>query len=241
MTLDHALFRRGGNKKGIGTMTKPASVTPPRVPNERFQVAGLFPTPMVVAALTSGAALNQELIPAILNRAADEVGLTLSNRGGWHSQDFLSWSGAAGAAVIDAARETVGAMTLMDGPDGLVRAEIAWRVTAWANVNRAGDSNKPHGHPGAFWSGVYWVDDGGADADEALGGLLEFTDPRGILPVMTAPHLFYAVADCMGAGRGQTMTPKSGTMVLFPSWLIHAVTPYFGDRPRISVAFNFSL
>jgi hypothetical protein len=29
--------------------------------------------------------------------------------------------------------------------------------------------------------------------------------------------------------------------VLFPSWLLHAVRPYRGDRERISVAFNFGL
>jgi len=42
------------------------------------------------------------------------------------------------------------------------------------------------------------------------------------------------------AGGARTLTPKPGMMILFPSWLSHAVTPYRGTRPRISVAFNFS-
>jgi hypothetical protein len=37
------------------------------------------------------------------------------------------------------------------------------------------------------------------------------------------------------------VTPEAGTMVLFPSWLIHSVTAYRGNRPRVSVAFNFAL
>jgi hypothetical protein len=26
---------------------------------------------------------------------------------------------------------------------------------------------------------------------------------------------------------------------VFPSWLLHAVDPFHGPRPRVSVAFNF--
>jgi uncharacterized protein (TIGR02466 family) len=208
---------------------------------DSFRVGGLFPTPLVVAVLCGADALNTELTTTILDRSQRERGTQLSNVGGWHSSDLLCWSGAAGGTVIDAARVMVDRMTLMDSPDGPVPARVSWRVTAWANINRSGHSNRPHGHPGAFWSGIYWVDDGDADQNDAVGGLLEFADPRGILPAMNAPQLHCAVEDCMSAGRCQTVTPKSGTMVLFPSWLIHSVTTYCGERPRISIAFNFSL
>ena len=40
----------------------------------------------------------------------------------------------------------------------------------WANINRKGEGNAFHSHPGAFWSGVYYVDDGGIVADPSLGG-----------------------------------------------------------------------
>jgi len=43
---------------------------------------------------------------------------------------------------------------------------------------------------------------------------------------------------CLSAGRGEVVTPQAGTMILFPSWLIHSVTRFRGTRPRISVAFN---
>jgi hypothetical protein len=45
----------------------------------------------------------------------------------------------------------------------------------------------------------------------------------------------------LSAGRGERITPEAGTMILFPSWLIHAVMPYWGTRPRIWIAFNFSI
>ena len=202
---------------------------------------GLFPTPLIVARLRDGAALNAELAPTILARERVERGLLVSNRGGWHSAEFQSWCGAAGLALLEAARQLVDEMTSVEQGGVLRPARVGWLVTAWANVNRAGDSNRPHGHAGAYWSGVYWVDDGDADGDPAAGGLLELADPRGILPSMVAPHLRCAIEACAGEGGGQAVTPRPGTMVLFPAWLIHSVTPYGGQRPRISVAFNFAL
>ena len=66
---------------------------------------------------------------------------------------------------------------------------VTWGANMWANINRSGHGNEFHSHPGAYWSGVYYVDDGGIAADPSLGGELEFMDPRGPLPAMNAPHL----------------------------------------------------
>ncbi len=35
-----------------------------------------------------------------------------------------------------------------------------------------------------------------------------------------------------------TFKPEPGLMILFPSYVPHAVPPHGGDNPRISVAFN---
>ena len=227
-----------------------ASSTPMTDPLDAFEpgsvaARGLFPTPLIAARLRDGDALNTELAAVVLRREQVERGVVVSNQGGWHSAGFQSWCGQAGLALLDAARQLVDEMTGMrhgDGraDDGLAPARINWRVAAWANVNRAGDANRPHAHGGAYWSGIYWIDDGDADADPAVGGLLELADPRGILPVMVAPGLRCAIEACAGEGGGQSVTPRAGTMVLFPAWLIHSVTPYAGRRPRISVAFNFA-
>ena len=206
-----------------------------------LSVAGLFATPLAAVILADHQALNAALAERILARREQEPGIGASNVGGWHSAEFQSWSGPAGARLLDAARRPAERLTLAEtAGGGLARATINWRVTAWANVSGAGDSNRPHGHPGAFWSGVYWVDDGGVEADGTIGGLFEMQDPRGLLPAMYAPGLHFAVDGCEDAGTARTLTPQAGMMILFPSWLSHAVTPYRGTRPRISVAFNFS-
>ncbi|WP_158743083.1 TIGR02466 family protein [Acidisphaera sp. L21] len=205
-----------------------------------FGVGGLFPTPLVNAELVGHETINATLAPLILARQTIERGVTVSNVDGWHSVEFQSWCGPAGEAVLQAARQIVDRMTLIEMGDELLPADITWRLSAWANVSIAGEGNRPHGHPGAFWSGIYWVDDGGVAENPAAGGLLELADPRGVMPEMHAPHLRFAVKDCLSAGRGEVITPQAGRMIMFPSWLIHSVTRFHGGRPRISIAFNFS-
>lgn len=206
---------------------------------ERVDVRGLFPTPVVTARLQGAAAVNRWLTDRILEREKSHPSLARSNLGGWQSSwDFHEWGGNAGRAVLEAAQALASRLTV----DREGRAvQIRWRTNAWANVNRRGHGNEFHTHPGAYWSGTYYVEDGGVAADPALGGEFEIQDPRGVAPAMYAPHLAFALPGALSVGASELVRPESGMMLLFPSWLSHAVRPYLGDRLRISIAFNFSL
>lgn len=216
--------------------------TLPAVAAERIAIAKLFPSPVASIALPDADTLNRALHQAILAQERIDAGARHSNDGGWQSRDdFERWSGAPGQVLLETAKAFANQLSAVQDPErGLVHAALDWRFNAWANVNRSGHANAPHSHPGAYWSGVYWVDDGGAGDDPALGGELEFFDPRGAMPAMLAPDLKMRIADCLSAGLSFPMTPRSGTLVLFPSWLTHAVRRFTGDRPRISVAINLT-
>jgi len=41
-------------------------------------------------------------------------------------------------------------------------------------------------------------------------------------------------------GASEMISPRAGTMVLFPSWVSHAVRPYLGNGIRISIAINLN-
>ncbi|MBP0491999.1 TIGR02466 family protein [Roseomonas indoligenes] len=209
-----------------------------------FRLRNVFPTPLLVAPVNGAAALNAGLRAAILARAAREGGVTRSNDGGWQSaDDFWSWSGPAGAALLDGVTRLANRFTAIRTPDGAARKGVmTWRSNAWANVNGEGHANHPHHHPGAYWSGVYWVDAGDEVAQDGPGpgGEFEMHDPRGILPGFSAPQLRMAIPGCLSAGLTDYVTPRTGTVLLFPSWLVHGVRRYSGIRPRISVAFNLS-
>jgi uncharacterized protein (TIGR02466 family) len=202
-------------------------------------VKGLFATPVAAVELPRADTLNAELERIILQRRAETPSVQASNAGGWHSdRDILAWGGAPIATVLDVARGVATQLTAdRDGKP----VQPAWTVQAWANVNGPGDGNICHYHPGAFWSGTYYVADGGCANDPSLGGEFEMLDPRGPGPGMYAPGLKFAGEDGTSVGSGETIRPRPGLLFIFPSWLCHQVRPYRGTGLRISVAFNFGV
>jgi uncharacterized protein (TIGR02466 family) len=202
-------------------------------------VRGLFATPVAALEIPNADALNPPFRQAILHRRDSAPSMQASNAGGWHSDHQITeWAAPWAGQIIEMARGLAGQMTA-DRQGALVRPD--WKVQAWANVNTAGHANVCHYHPGSFWSGTYYVDDGGCASDPGLGGEFEMLDPRGPGPGMYAPALKFAGEDGASAGAAEIIRPKPGLMVLFPSWLMHQVRPYRGERMRISMAFNLSL
>ncbi len=199
----------------------------------------LFPTPVAAVQTPDAEARNAELRAIILERRRTAPSMRASNAGGWHSErDLLSWGGPRAAEIVEMARAVASHMTRDRAGEPITPA---WIVTAWANVNGPGDSNFSHYHPGSFWSGTYYVDDGGASGDPDLGGGFEMLDPRGPAPAMLAPTLAFAGEGGLAAGATETIDPRPGLLFLFPSWLSHQVRPYRGTGERISIAFNLRI
>lgn len=209
------------------------------------QVVPLFATPLVMFDVPDAAVLNKELRAVIEQREKSNPSTRKTNVGGWQSSvDMDRWGGPPAIKLLAYARSVANRMTTdVEGKTGNGpypgHFAVTWLGSMWANINRDGHRNEFHSHPGAFWSGVYYVDDGGIGADPSLGGELEFMDPRGPLPVMNAPHLRFAGG--LTAGTTEKLQPKAGRMVIFPAWLLHQVRPYHGTAERISIAFNLAV
>ena len=202
-------------------------------------VKGLFATPVAAVEVPDSVALNAALERAVLARRAETPSIQASNAGGWHSdRDIEQWGGPAVTTVLDIAK---GVGTRMTANRQGEPVQPAWTVQAWANVNGPGDGNICHYHPGAFWSGTYYVADGGCAADPALGGEFEMLDPRGPGPAMYAPQYKFAGVDGTSVGSAEVIRPKPGLLIVFPSWLFHQVRTYRGTGQRISIAFNLGL
>ena len=215
-----------------------------RVNPDLINIRRLFATPLASLQYPDAEWLNAELKTLISSRMAQDLcGTQCSNDGGWQSaHDFAQWGGEACDALVAFAREFGNQLTAVHHEQyGFTEPAFEWKLNAWANVNEAGHSNALHGHPGAFWSGVYWVDAGGREEDASVGGDLEFIDPRGMVASTYNPALRMRVEDCLTAGFSSTCSATSGTFVMFPSWLMHAVRRFEGTRPRMSIAFNFGV
>jgi hypothetical protein len=215
--------------------------------NAAPEIVPLFSTPLIVIEVPDAAALNVDLRRVIEEREKSHPSTHHSNLGGWQSSwDMDRWGGAPAVKLLAIARNLANRVT-MDrkgntgtGPYPGYFA-VTWGANMWANVNRSGHGNEVHSHPGAYWSVVYYVDDGGIAADPSLGGALEFIDPRGALPAMNAPHLGCAMPGGLSAGATERVQPKSGRLVMFPSWMMHQVRPYHGKDERISIAINLTV
>jgi len=78
-------------------------------------------------------------------------------------------------------------------------------------------SHLPHTHPYQLVSGVYY-----SRVPKGAGAII-FEDPRGPLPPFENRIIY---------------NPKEGDLIIFPSWLLHQVTPTQGDEERISFSCN---
>ena len=197
------------------------------------EVQYLFPTPIMVTSLANANELNTNLRAAIDARKATDSGVQRSNILGWHSDtDMLRWGGEPAKTLALETLRSCAART--DDPkmqNGQPRFEFGMEM--WANVSPPGSSNQAHSHPGALWSAVYYVDDGG-DADAALVLL----DPNYPLNRMYTPDLRFIGKDGETFPTQQVFAPTPGRLVIFPSWLSHSVRPSKGPRERVSIAMN---
>ncbi|MDX1433392.1 MAG: 2OG-Fe(II) oxygenase family protein [Gammaproteobacteria bacterium] len=188
-----------------------------------------YATPISCKVIAEAAAVNARLREIILERMEREGGIQKSNVNGWHSlEDLFQWPNPEIQQLLGWVGQAVKAMTMFTTGADQVSGEIdAW---GWANVSWKGSYNKPHIHPDAMWSGVYYVDAGSSPEGQPDSGILEFLDPRSGIDVLKVPGMPYS-----GNFR---VKPESGMIVLFPGWLYHFVNPYQGDDLRISIAFN---
>lgn len=155
-----------------------------------------------------------------------------TNAGGWHYADDLF---RLDEPVVEAFRgymeQHVQAFLNHFRPPERKKQD-RFRLEGWINVNRAGDYNVLHCHPGSFLSAVYYV----RVPQPMQGGEIMFRDPRG--PAVAMYETPGIELPWVGSGTGVPFSPSTGQLLLFPAWLEHRVSPFEGTGERISIAFN---
>ena len=155
-----------------------------------------------------------------------------TNCGGWHyAFDFFKLQEPVVAEFRAEMEDQVQAFLNHFRPEARKKRD-RFRLEGWVNVNRAGDHNLLHCHPGCFLSATYYV----KIPPGMSGGDIVFRDPRG--PVVAMYETPGIELPWVGSGTGIPHTPATGHLLLFPSWLEHRVEPFEGSGERISIAFN---
>ena len=161
----------------------------------------------------------------IIQWSRQDSGVTKTNVNGWHSETNMHEKSEYKPLVNELFRM---AHQIFE-EEWLEREPFLGNM--WANINPFGGYNKPHVHPNALFSGVYYV------KTPPNCGRLIGQDPRpGIQTCMPTrkkgqppKHLW----------RDVHLQPQENRAVIFPAWLWHSVEPNQSNENRISVSFNF--
>ena len=209
-----------------------------------LDISPIFSVPLAQDLLKDHLALNTRLRPLILAREAEGERYSNPNpalrqqAGVFESNfDFFSepdpciqqlrshvWA-ALGRVIRD-----------MNGYEAETLRRLQIFSDSWFHVTRHGGFTILHSHAMASWSGVYCVDPGETVEDRPESGVLRFHNPH-----------FYSNM-FMDEGNRRFRPPyhhgtwslklQAGHLILFPSWLLHEVMPFYGKDERITVAFN---
>ena len=166
---------------------------------------------------------NDKIKEILLEKEKSESGRSLSNVGGWQSEDtILEEDGFSG--IKDFLFECVSSIK-----NEIYIDDVKFFLAqSWASVNRNGHYNVNHDHGNSQWSCAYYV-------TETYTAPLYFIDPR-VRIYMDNSNLYLKNKYFQQLGAEKSVP---GEVIFFPSWLEHAVAKNSTDNPRISISCNF--
>lgn len=204
-----------------------------------------FAVPIVNLPLAGDAGLNEELRRFFVDcagqgaRYANSERLVQRNATLFESTfNLFDWDQPAVRRLRDicmtALYQTVGEL---NGYDRQTLSRLHVAMESWFHVTRRGGFFGAHNHPLHSWSGVYCVCQEGDESDEH-SGRLTFISPHA-MNTMFVDMASHKLKPPFHAGSWPVRL-SPGQLVLFPSWLLHEVTPFnpADDGLRITVAFN---
>ncbi len=193
-----------------------------------------YATPIFFKDLENSKELNKHLLKHIKAwKKRDEKGIFRSNSLGWHSAVDMHHRKEYTPLI----KELFKMQEEIYHSEGYHPDTEAVCDNMWANVNYKYSHNKNHVHPGAQWSGVYYI-----KAPEKCGHIW-FTDPCGQRHI-DMPIMGDRIKKPVHYWREVHYQPIEGRLIMFPGWLTHEVAQNMCDLKgekgwRVSVSFNF--
>lgn len=137
------------------------------------------------------------------------------------------------AFVLNCVAQTVVAASELTAAE---MARLQMHNHTWFHITRYAGSFVAHNHPLASWSAVYCVRSGEVPAEHPGSGQLRFFDTRaGADAYFDRANQRLRPAFALG---GREVRLQAGEVCVFPSFLFHEVTPFYGRDTRITVATN---
>ena len=188
-----------------------------------------FSTPVWIDQIDNFESINSELQNYIYQeQEKNPDGVKKSNFNGWHSENF-DLKNENLKNFINEVSINIGTAVNDMGWD--LEAQIVKITNMWAIINKNRAFNEKHHHGNSALSAAYYV------KAESNAGNIVFFDPR---QANVFHHPTAKKANDLN-GQIKSITPKPGTLILFPSYLEHKVEENLSNKERIVVSFNVAL
>ncbi len=189
----------------------------------------VFPTPVWTQQLADYKEINEEMYNYIKSeQSEDQKGISKSNIKGWHSKDFNLDNLEVQNFIKFIFPSLEQVMTDMRWEK---QKQVVKINNMWAIINLGGSANHRHQHGNSTISGAYYV-----RAPKNCGDIV-FYDPRPA-PVYSHPNV--ESPNLLNA-QVNSISPKEGGLVLFPSYLDHSVNENQSEEERIVISFNIKI
>jgi uncharacterized protein (TIGR02466 family) len=180
-----------------------------------------FPTPIWEVPVTG---IDNESIKDYCLQSREKLeGVTISNRGGWHSKEVLE-------PLPQDLQQLFNDTTVFAN-------DVCYRYMGtelmfgnfWININGHHDYNLLHDHQKSIISGVYYI----SVPEENMGDLVLHRGDN-------ADYFLTGNIKETTMANSPSCTKKAveSTLYLFPSWIKHHVERNESNKERISIAFN---
>lgn len=164
-------------------------------------------------------------------RDTDPIGRTLSNQGGWQSQEFEP---DVHPELADLYKKILNQVENCIRDYGYDENECIFGIpNMWVNINGENHTNSVHIHDNAFVSGVFYV-----KAEPGQGPINFYkSHSQDYIVASQAPIKHYTPI----SASAMSFQPKVGKLIMFPGYLPHGVERNGTNSDRISISFNVKL
>ena len=173
--------------------------------------------------------INNELLESFcIDKMENDAGRRVSNRLGWQSND------------LDITDENIKPLIKVINDKSIElyqhfefnKNNTIELDNIWININKKYSFNSVHNHPGALFSGVYYV------KCSLHSGSINMINPN----VSHRYVIDEGMIDRYNYFNSSNWyyKPNPGDLIIFPGWLSHEVEPNLDDEDRISIAFNIN-
>ena len=198
---------------------------------DNLEILKLFPESVFKYKFEKFENFNPELSNYIYNlNKSDKAGVTKSNRGGWHSEDFdLRDSNSIQVKfALELQKYILNTFKELGWKTENKKIQI---LSMWAIINKKDDFNVIHSHPNCLLSAAYYV-----KAPKNCGRF-QVENPNSIKKHISPEIANENEHNVLLAG----IEINEGDLLIFPGYLPHKVARNQSNEDRIVISFNVDI